>query len=1127
MKYIFSILIIVLLVGCASNQNTEYEEWPPACCKKRILPPGNVNKVDETVNTEGNEIAPVQRPLVKDENYEICNRNKNSEEQGKADGIKPSNYYVQNELRVINKADSGLKRQAYEYLTDYIESITFLDRTRGFISFSHPLTNEFAAAVGLNLDGIKGGTDIFEFELSSPNSFSFKNLNPVGNVNSEFWDSHPHSFYREFDGVMYTILLYASDSEKPYTRGEPRNSKDSIIRMGHSDIYYVSRNELNGVWSEPRKLDPGINQNNAFEGSPFIYCNCLNPHLFFSSNRNDDTPFDIEKKFKENFDLFFVPISLNLINGEIVITSVADVEPFKNQNEFVFFDNEAKPDSSINTNKDERFPYVPDPSENSDENFIYFSSNRNMKLAEYGPTDSLVKNVGNYDIYRFALDIPCEKREDKFDLHVYVKDACTGEDIPDAQVVLKHGATQRKSTTGVLPAVFDSLDRNIQYKVFGGSKYKSVDEDYCGDVDTVYYKAPDKEYIFKANIPDETIYINDLYSMEEYNNKIEKVWYDTTKVTKYINTYEFNGVAINKYQIHESDYTGKDDNRFKVKIKVDKSYKLKPNKGLKAVCDEVDKSTVSSVKAIGVKSEKTKNNGLYAKSLTSTVIKDTVYLIPRETQINCITLNVNLNDICPPGDPVRNPVIKFVEYDPESDTETIVKNGLVNKDNLKMELFAGKIYRIYGGSEFMYNSDCPELLYYIDANATEVCPVEISNLEDKPFSEEEIAKGANIQSGIFEIDTRGFDKDTTIYDIIEVKSVKFKKPKCETYFTELQDEMHRRVPYFQTAFWEVNTPSNLRYIYPKLNNDNRTYGDPYTIKSGEYLNCNICPEVSESGNFWPGAKWIELHENNSSYGSESQREYKHTYYQRKARVVQDNLNFMMDYMSNSLLPAYEIIQMVNEYNDLDQDSKFIIRVEAWSDFRPVCYGWYISKKKSEDVIRYAQCDNIYNIDSESPRFNFAEVKDGDHLGCENQTLSKLRAYFAYMEVFKMMSKYESFEPYLAGGPDSDNVLLPHELINSDGTMMNEAQIREQIKNHKIIVLTKGFSTEPKTNKPWYWPDYTETPSTKSGLQSLEVSVSDEAKSEVRTIQVFVKVKKYTESGEFKDDCCEPSDKPNM
>jgi len=374
-------LMITVAVGCKKalvTQNTV-----------KLSPKGELNQYLDSVNwinTAGNEIAPNKRPEATSSNSPFF----------RTFNEKPYNVYQIKPSNRIAREDLGLKysnSNVLEYLTSSIESITFTDNHRGFISFSHPPTREFARAVNLPLDGIVGGTDIFFFELAQSGDYIFRNIKGLEGVNTEFWESHPFAFDSIIDGERHTLLIWSSDRNSPY-RKQIRLDGTSE-KTGSADLFYSFG--VNGNWSPAKSID-GLNSAEYNEGTPFIYCYCCQPVLFFSSNRNTSD--------ENDYDIYATHIQIDYEKKELKATEKAKLLP-KQPNRLEDFDPNAE---YINTFADDRFPYIPTPlAKNLDERYIYLSSNRFNKAIEVGK-DSIMKNIGGYDIYRFKLpaEFVCE-----------------------------------------------------------------------------------------------------------------------------------------------------------------------------------------------------------------------------------------------------------------------------------------------------------------------------------------------------------------------------------------------------------------------------------------------------------------------------------------------------------------------------------------------------------------------------------------------------------------------------------------------------------------------------------------------------------------------------------------------
>lgn len=380
-RNLFLISISIFLISCSEKPNIT-----------RLFPNGNLNLLDTTINTANDEIAPVARPT---NDPSIANPYYREFQMPKSDfrDVKPSSRFAKENLGL-----SYSNEIAVDYLTKNIESISFIDHNSGFISFSHPPTQEFARQMGLPFDkltDIEGGTDIFQFQLyDNENQFKFKKLESIGVVNSPFWDSHPFAADTVINGKKVTVLIWSSDKDAPYSDRITLN-KDTI-KMGHTDLYYSFR--VDNQWSEAKKLQQDINTISN-EGSPFLFCMCNNPTLFFSSNRDGVT--------REDYDIYSVNLKLdfdvdnNFKNARLVqngqVTKFVKEDQSKGK--------KGKEDTlgTINSSYDERFPFVPNPVSDIKDRYLYLSSNRNISQKAYGK-DTVIVAKGGYDLYRFPLD---------------------------------------------------------------------------------------------------------------------------------------------------------------------------------------------------------------------------------------------------------------------------------------------------------------------------------------------------------------------------------------------------------------------------------------------------------------------------------------------------------------------------------------------------------------------------------------------------------------------------------------------------------------------------------------------------------------------------------------------------
>lgn len=352
-----------------------------SCSKFKIIreyPEGNFLKKNpkDTTNTVNDEVAPVQPPsnLTMED---PCRKEQALSSSQPFDGIIPSEKFIQRTFFL-----STYSKNSIEYLTSNVESMTFLTIKEGFTAFSHPPTPEFAQRYNLNVRGSIGGTDIFYF-YPKENEIFFEVLPPP--INSYFWDSHPFVTNDELGNIL---LIWASDRIDNYGGFSSPYKND-----GNTDLFFAFKSPTQD-WSEVQVenfqavLD-GINSNFS-EDSPFLFCKCYNPTLFFASNRDSKD---------STFDLFYVQLEIDFNKQKIMAKSnigkLSSKEP------------------EINTTADERFPFIAYPHITSTDLPInlYFSSNRykdtivtDIKSEDGKKIRKIFGNVGGYDLYTFELD---------------------------------------------------------------------------------------------------------------------------------------------------------------------------------------------------------------------------------------------------------------------------------------------------------------------------------------------------------------------------------------------------------------------------------------------------------------------------------------------------------------------------------------------------------------------------------------------------------------------------------------------------------------------------------------------------------------------------------------------------
>lgn len=308
-------------------------------------------------------------------------------------------------------------------------------------------------------------------------------------------------------------------------------------------------------------------------------------------------------------------------------------------------------------------------------------------------------------------------------------------------------------------------------------------------------------------------------------------------------------------------------------------------------------------------------------------------------------------------------------------------------------------------------------------------------------------------------DTRA---DITIRDTVYVWPKFYQAPLCEWLYTRnAATEYKKDVPYFQTAFWEVNTTANYREHRRELS-------------SRRYAN----------------AGFIELHPDNSYFGSTTggKREARLRDYAEFAQVVDRNLDKM----------ASEIIdQIIPEFLEFDKASpgsnnRLVIQIAAFSDVRPIQRGSYIGGP----LVSYLA--GGYDAATQGLHLYDVTVQPGASLvSASNDTLSKLRAFYGYQEVLQRLEKNSRWKKLVADG----TIVLPWPNVS-------EGAYRSKMEKGKILIVMEGRNA-----------DQSEQP-TVSGYtgHGRDFYILDD----VRRIDVRVNRLEYINGRLVASPCCTPS-----
>lgn len=251
-------------------------------------------------------------------------------------------------------------------------------------------------------------------------------------------------------------------------------------------------------------------------------------------------------------------------------------------------------------------------------------------------------------------------------------------------------------------------------------------------------------------------------------------------------------------------------------------------------------------------------------------------------------------------------------------------------------------------------------------------------------------------------------QDTVIYDTVVVYPVYEAAAPCMKVFAT--SDSVRNVPYFQTGFWEVNTSTGYKRHLDRL-------------RKGDLED----------------ASWIELNWRNQYWGSRtpgevSQRLERRRYeYRKKAEIIDGNISTLVGRTS-------EMLHRFWRDNAADPNAKMIISMIAYSDLRPIRVGRF----KSDTSIRYIAA----SYDSVNQSFGMPQSvmirPEASLVGSDNDTLSKLRAYFGYTAVHDVLEQDSLYADLRAKGL----VVVPTDASTP-------AEYAERVRSARVIVLAEG------------------------------------------------------------------------
>ncbi|GAB5465999.1 MAG: hypothetical protein Kapaf2KO_14350 [Candidatus Kapaibacteriales bacterium] len=1000
MKKTITILIIVyLLVACRSN---DANETPKVISR---VPEGNISRVefedgkyrlDSITNSSSDDIAPILD--VRDLNQEGFLNFCDEDFIGKTarPSIIPSKY--------ITKSDFRKKQDPlyfFSYLTDYIESVSFINKYEGYIALSHPPSEDYARNAGLKIENIKGGTDIFHFKINDSYT-AFEEFEGLS-LNTDYWDSHPFASTQIIENDTVTLLIWSSDFKQDKGFMYAKDLDGNEISLSDTDLYFTYI--VNGKQSrEATRISGGVSKEGSNQGSPFAHCLCFSENfLFYSSNEKGN--FDIYySKIKADFE----KLDLKVISDPVELDSEYSDHIIKSKGKDgkTILDTFQLP-KSYNSSKNDRFPFVLNRPFGQNPR-IYLSSKR-LDQRKKDSDSTYISSLGGYDIYSFELDSsfvcvepPKVEPIKEHILQVSVLDAETKQPIPEAIYDVPNAVDLGNGRF--------KLEAGNCYKAYGGTEASGYElED---DRVVKYYYKSKLEYAFTNLI--RTEYLTDevvkpIAKPYKYKNKLGTT--ETEIIEKIIN---HNGIEFKKLINRTMKYAegfGIDGADFTLKIDVIDTVSY--YSGFRIISNQSGFTDEDKAEGLirGMRSSVADICTTREDDLATTIMYyDTVWLSKSYEPLPKSKLIVSLVDGCNSKRKILKPLIKVA---------TSSGDATIEKDHrLILEIEPEKNYIISGGSEIS-GLDCNvlpnDILYGYYSYEKGSCDEKNGTL----------VSGANIPSKLGSVSTFGMLGDTVIYDTIYLKRYTTPKPECTISYDKFRG-LNKNVPYFQTAYWEVNTSDNL--------GDKENSGSHLYFLDGE--------GYKENGTIGDTkAKFIELHPKSQYFsrwrGENTRlRNSRIEEYKKFAIEVDNNLHTIADQIANERIPQYlELAELSPNGNQ-----KLVIELDAFSDKRPVREGFYIGK----ETISYTEGN--YNVSNGAIELNSIEIYPNSKLGLDNDTLSKLRAWFGYKELIKRLKEQDNFKRLLA----ANRVYLP------DNSKDNPS-------DYDIIILTKGNLFDIKSN----------------------------------------------------------------
>lgn len=259
-------------------------------------------------------------------------------------------------------------------------------------------------------------------------------------------------------------------------------------------------------------------------------------------------------------------------------------------------------------------------------------------------------------------------------------------------------------------------------------------------------------------------------------------------------------------------------------------------------------------------------------------------------------------------------------------------------------------------------------------------------------------------------------RDTIIRDTIIVYPVLEAGAPCMQIFAT--SDSVRNVPYFQTGFWEVNNSSGYERHLDRL-------------RKGDLED----------------ASWIELNWRNKYWGSRTTGDVsdrlirRRAEYRKKAQIIDDNIDNLVERTSQMLKRFWR------DHAD-DPNAKVIVSMMAYSDVRPIMAGRFVS----DTSVRYIAASYDSVRQSFGTPISVGIRPSASLVGTDNDTLSKLRAYFGYSAVHERLAKDSLFSALRGKGL----VVLPTDASTPE-------EYLERVRSARIIVLAEGRKVDMTVN----------------------------------------------------------------